>query len=770
MAKQTIAAPIDRPLSKAYLRKFKGWSTAAAPGTSDPTTLREMHNCYLTPDKSVRVRPGLRHVLTEPTLPIVGTFEHFYTEYDTKAILFAVRETDNTVGWRIGVWNELLHSYDVMSAWDPTYGFQVPASDGGLDWDWAHLRFSDKCTYVKYVQIDNKILALGDSGETFRLFKVGATRTMEVVAPLTFPRYQASDKLEVYQPTEAWINGSQTTLPPEITKTEETLVSTNEEANLYNFAYFYTFSNEIGESAPSQVTQIRLRESQSRWDANAEDDTKAPEQLVAVVPELVWQTCKWQKARRWNLYMLTWSDQDAVPVEGVLLRSKDITDTEYAQTGWIAHTPLIQGGNESCPLPNEKTLENYTEAAKAGNGVVAGDRVVLVYDRTNHARITWSSGQQGEYLNFTGSRGGGYKTLTSGNLFFPAAVKLWQNPQSVDTLVVLCTGLDGYGTSYYMNPSTTISAQNQTTTVMGFEETTATPGTTSPYGVEVLNSGLYHPLESNLMKTTAANYRISHSYMADDIANIWRRIPLSDKRRMVSSQLGGVLYYLVQSPLGWEDATSDNGNQIWLCDTEQEGAWSCWDIRGTSLRKMELNGLLYMTVVQDGNIFALDPDSHWDETWDGEKWKQEHIEWEIIINTHGANRSHDAWCMLQQANVTFGSFVGECEYGVRGTEVNGRALEVKKVYRSQWQTADTLYPYDNQDMLLIRRHMMEWEFFWRSTGNFGHGEINFIQYRYTPASVNVGYEYGSIETFEYGTPSDEYVNGIPTPFADVSKP
>ena len=28
MAKQTIAAPIDRPLSRAYLRKFTGWSTA----------------------------------------------------------------------------------------------------------------------------------------------------------------------------------------------------------------------------------------------------------------------------------------------------------------------------------------------------------------------------------------------------------------------------------------------------------------------------------------------------------------------------------------------------------------------------------------------------------------------------------------------------------------------------------------------------------------------------------------------------------------------
>ena len=50
MAKQTIAAPIDRPLSRAYLRKFTGWSTAYPPGMSDPTSLRVMHNCSITAD------------------------------------------------------------------------------------------------------------------------------------------------------------------------------------------------------------------------------------------------------------------------------------------------------------------------------------------------------------------------------------------------------------------------------------------------------------------------------------------------------------------------------------------------------------------------------------------------------------------------------------------------------------------------------------------------------------------------------------------------
>lgn len=55
-------APIDRPLSKAYLREFTGWSTAYPPGTSDPTSLRVMHNCNLDTDASLRIRPGMRRV------------------------------------------------------------------------------------------------------------------------------------------------------------------------------------------------------------------------------------------------------------------------------------------------------------------------------------------------------------------------------------------------------------------------------------------------------------------------------------------------------------------------------------------------------------------------------------------------------------------------------------------------------------------------------------------------------------------------------------
>ena len=77
--KKATPPPIDRPLSKAYLRKFVGWSTAYPPGMSEPTSLRVMHNCSITQDGALRIRPGMRAVFDKPADgEIVGTFEHFY--------------------------------------------------------------------------------------------------------------------------------------------------------------------------------------------------------------------------------------------------------------------------------------------------------------------------------------------------------------------------------------------------------------------------------------------------------------------------------------------------------------------------------------------------------------------------------------------------------------------------------------------------------------------------------------------------------------------
>ena len=774
MAKQTIAAPIDRPLSRAYLRKFTGWSTAYPPGMSDPTSLRVMHNCSITADGALRIRPGMRSVFTTPADgEIVGTFEHFYIGQGPnlpplKALLFAVREGDGSVGFRVA--KDMLGNgtYTVVPA---SSVFTIKSGDD-LNFQRPDLGLG-RVSYVKYVQIDNKILALSDNDEPFRLFTVGATREAKVIRPINRPNYNVADRLRVIEPGPTWTATAQVTVPVPETAQTDSLISSDSSKNIYNFGYFYTFNTEIGESAPSIVSTRKVQRRWSNWNLDIEDDTKSGDQLAAIIPESVWNAAVAAGAVSWNLYYLTWSDQDAVPVEGILLKTTDMVGKTRDQAGWATHTPLLQGTNGLMALPNSANRENYTEPSAAGQGIVTGDRLVLVYDSRNAARIKWSSNQQGDYLNFSSSKGGGYKTLTSGNLFTPAAVKLWQNPQSTDTLVVLCSGLDGYGTAYYMNPSTTVNAQNQTVTIMGFEETTATPGTVSPYGCEVLNNALYHPLDNNLMKSTAANYNINHALMADDIQNLWHRVPAPAKKKIVSSQMDSTLYYLVRSPLAWETDPDSNGTQIWMCDTAISGVWSCWDVAGTALRKLEVDGLLYMAIASGNSIYVFDNEQDHDDEWDGSTWVERGIPWEAVTNTQGANKAHDAWCVLQQVNVTFGNFTGECVYGIRGKDVNGQLIEIKKHYQAPHRGHDPLDRYDLEDFLSIRKVMKEWEFFWSSAPrpkNRSYGSVNFVQYRYMPASVNVGYENGSIETFEYSQRDSTSVNGVPIPFADTTKP
>lgn len=774
MAKQTIAAPIDRPLSRAYLRKFTGWSTAYPPGMSDPTSLRVMHNCSITADGALRIRPGMRSVFITPADgEIVGTFEHFYIGRGSnlppiKALLFAVREGDGSVGFRVA--KDMLDNgtYSIVNAntvftvrSGDDLNFQRPGIGKGL------------VTYVKYVQIDNKILALSDNDEPFRLFTVGSELKASVIRSIVRPEYTTADRLAVREPNQSWIDSAQILTPWIETPSTTQLVSSDTTKNVYSFAYFYTFNNEIGESAPSMTTTIKVQKRWTNWTPHETDDSKASDQLVAIIPEAVWNAAKTAGAVSWNLYFLTWSDQDAVPVEGVLLKTTDMEDKTYNEAGWASHTPLLQGTQGMMALPSPNNRENYTEPSAAGQGLVSGDRMVLVYDALQAARIKWSSNQQGDYLNFSSSKGGGYKTLTSGNLFTPAAVKLWQNPQSTDTICVLCMGLDGEGAAYYMNPSTTVNAQNQTVTIMGFEETTATPGTVSPYGVEILNNALYHPLDNNLMKSTASNYNINHALMADDIQNLWHRVPAPAKKKIVSSQMDSTLYYLVRSPLAWETDPDSNGTQIWMCNTAISGVWSCWDVVGTALRKLEVDGLLYMAIASGNSIYVFDNEQDHDDEWDGSTWVERGIPWEAVTNTQGANKAHDAWCVLQQVNVTFGNFTGECVYGIRGKDVNGQPIEIKKHYQAPHRGHDPLDRYDLEDFLQVRKVMKEWEFFWSSAPrpkNRSYGSVNFVQYRYMPATVNVGYENGSIETFEYSQRDSTSVNGVPIPFADTTKP
>jgi len=794
--KKQLPAPIDRPLSKAYLRKFTGWSTAYPPGMSEPTSMRVMHNCNLVADGSIRIRPGLRRVLSAPAGGnIVGAFEHFFTSAGVKALLFAIRRTsDNAVIFRVAVENSGTGLYDVQA----DIATQFP---GATD---ESLKFASTTTYVKYLQIDNKILALSDNTEPFRMFWVGATRKAKPITAVTRPNYDTTDWLSLGLPvsetppagtvptlrpdptfdpgTGAVTNGAATPLTPTslIARGDNSSNdATNRAKNTYNLAYYYTFNNEIGETAPSMARQLKVQRRLGAWQDPDTDDTFSTDQIACIIPSAVYTAAIATGAVSWNLYFTTWSDQEAVPVEGLLLRTVQMyvagTAQTHAQAGWALHTALLAPDSDVTKMLPSAYLnrDNFSDPSKAGNGIVAGDRLILVHDRVAAARIQWSSNQLGDYINFSSAVGGGYKTLTSGNLMHPACVKLWQNPQSVDTLTVLCQGIDGYGTAYYMNPGAGVSTQTQSAVLMGFEETTATPGTVSPYGNEVLNNALYHTLDNNLMKSSASNYNITHLMMADKIQNVWHQIPAVDKAKIVSSQMDMTLYYLVSSPVGWLTDDEANGNQVWLCDTALSGAWSCWDVKGSALQKLELGGLLYMAIVSGPSIFVFDPEQDRDDVWNGTAYAEAGIAWEIITNTQGANRAHDAWCLLQQVNVTFGNFTGECVYGIRGKDVNGMPIVLEKHFVSPVKGHDPLDRYDQADFLMVRRGMVEWEFFWRSADrpkNRSYGSVNFVQYRYTPISVNVGYEYGSIETFEYGSTGQPYVNGTPTPFADTGKP
>ena len=83
---------------------------------------------------------------------------------------------------------------------------------------------------------------------------------------------------------------------------------------------------------------------------------------------------------------------------------------------------------------------------------------------------------------------------------------------------------------------------------------------------------------------------------------------------------------------------------------------------------------------------------------------------------------------------------------------------------------------------LVKRDMKEWRFFAKGVPHIDDAppegqrcNINLVQYRYTPISVNVGYENGSVESFQYSnfmtTGSNQvYVGGVPIENTDRSIP
>lgn len=797
--KAKIAAPIDRPLSKAYLREFGGWSTAYAPGLSDPSTLRVMENCWITREGALEIRPALRSVFpagnwitTNFNAHIIGSFETFFLADGGKALLFATKESNGSVQFRVARYDYAAANFKIVTLAEA--GFTGTTS------------FTSATTYVRYIQIDNKIFALPDStntADTVRIFYVGDEK--KVVAPreITSPAWKAGHAPSVLLPEAEWINGaSKTAIPTAETPTAGTadqpltgtLVDSEAKDNAYNFGYFYTFQNELGETPPSQMAVVKTKRGWSQWQFQTaatdggpsgtitSDATKACDQLVAIVPKEAWDDAIADGATGWNLYMVTWSDQGAVPVEGTLVASKDLTveGVTQAKDSWLQHTPVAANYDITQPLPTATERTNYSAPAHASQGIVAGDRIILVNDRQSAAVIRWSSNQLGEYTNFSSSKGGGYKTLTAGNLLVPACVKLWQNPQSTDSLVVLCRGVDGYSTSYYMAPAD-VSGQTGATAIMGFEETTATPGTVSPWGVEVVNQGLYHPLDEQLMKSTAANYNISHKSMSELISNRW--LELREKQNIVSAHMDNRIYYVVHNPDGEPVEDGCMGNEIWVLDVAGSApVWSRWLIQANSLHKLEVGNKLYMAVVRPDAIFVLDELATQDEYSATGATNRRPIPWRIETNTQGANRAHDAPAFLKQVSMTLGNFVGKIRWGIKAVDINGKSVEVEKItkdLRPVDLTARPL-PWDLMDHLQVGKQLVEWTLFASSVEEAGavqesYGRINLVQYRYTPTSVNVGYEFGSVETFEYGRaaaasdPATTYPNGVPSGYVDTSR-
>lgn len=593
---------------------------------------------------------------------------------------------------------------------------------------------------------------------------------------------------EVYDPT----------LPTPQVPSDETLVSSNAAKNRYSFGFFYTISNELGESAASQVTTIKGQRPWTAWQwldqagVDTDDPLKAVDQLVATMPLEVFNAAVAAGATHWTAYYFAQGPNEAPAVTAMRFAEVRLDrEPAHTQHGYARLTPQMAKIGVGDPLvPSETTRVNASDPVKGSQGIVAADRLILVGNPADPARISWSSGAPGDYFNFSTLLGGGTKQLTSGNLYTTACVKLWQNPQSVDTLTILNMGDDGRSNAYYMQPAQ-ITSLSESISVMGFEEVTATQGTVSPYGCEVVSNGLYRPLFHGLFKSTANNYNITTKSVSDSIQNVWRTLQFP--HRIVSAQLDSRIYFLVHNINGVALPEHCRGNEVWVIDlASTTPTWSRWLTPGVSLRAMDVDDDVMMSLVTPDGIFVFNEDRYTDERFDDAgELEVVNIPWYLETNTQGANRAHDAWANLQQANIMVGNFLGQLRYGIRGKDVNGMPIEFEKVVLSTNPPPDgvteesvldgyvmpTLSPTEREDYLLVRRTMKEWVFFAGSVEidgelQFGGGQVNAVQYRYTPATVNVGYEYGSVETFEYGSmyaANATTDSGTPTPYVDMSR-
>ena len=768
MTAKRTPPPIDHPLARTFLQSFKGWVSEYPEGAADPASLQTAENVQLTREGAVRVRPGLRSVLAdEPIqfgtgksrgLRLIGGIGQFVTN-DGKEAFLVCYQPQGTQERSFGAFVKT-HKPGVPR--DDYFTF-VPLSM--LGFENSGVTLPSTVDYVEYLHIDNKILALPDSSDDPVLFYTGEDKKVVVPREIPAPQWYGSNAPQAFVPATTWVNGAQTTVPTAGTASSTFLVHNDASKNTVNFAYFYTFYNEFGETPGSPIGTIKVQRTYNTWQTGGADASqlKSPDQIVVRIPRGAWLEAQSHGALGYSVYMLSWTDEGIRPAEGVLVASNPM-ESSY-ERHWVQHTALMSQAFESLPIPGKHNRINYTTPPKATQGMVVGDRVVVVRDPAHPGRIQWSSNALGEYLNFSASKGGGYKTLASGNLQVPSDVVLWTNPQSVDTPVVMCDGINGQSTAYYINFNSEVSGQTAAQTFVGFEETTATPGTVSPRGVEVLRHALYHPLDSELMKTTAANFNIHHSSMTDDIATEWKR--LAHKEVIASGQLDGVLYYAVRtSTPSTVFSTSYDRYEVWACDTLNDGVWVRWHLTALSFHLVRVYGRLYMGVVHPRGLYILDPEAARDAidsgSTSGAPATNVEIPWEVRTNLMGASKSHDAWAHVRQAEVSLGRFKGMVEWGLDGVDVYGRPFHAEKLTIAPNVSREPI-PADMTDYLHVGHIAREWTFFARGkSGQAGfEGELNRVMFRMTSASVNVGYQYGSVESFEYGRHVAELNHPLP---------
>jgi hypothetical protein len=202
--------------------------------------------------------------------------------------------------------------------------------------------------------------------------------------------------------------------------------------------------------------------------------------------------------------------------------------------------------------------------------------------------------------------------------------------------------------------------------------------------------------------------------------------------------------------------------------------------RAQSLRKIEVDGRSMMSVVRPEGFYAFDERVDVDEYVGAARAiSSRSIPWRLETNTQGANRAHDAWSHFHQATLTVGDFAGTMRWGIRGADRHGRTVEIEKILQDNDAVPTDSLGWDISDHLHIGRDMMEWRFFAESISEdevvaYSAGQISAVQYRYTPISVNVGYAYGSVETFEYSRDvlglDTNTTNGVPRPMVDMRRP